>query len=224
MKTAAHSGPPDRRLERALQRAGHARVAGVDEVGRGPLAGPVVAAAVILPVRSPRWVAALRDSKQLTPHARERLAAAIRAQCACGLGSVSPQVIDQIGIGHAARLAMVRAIASLPGAVPDALIVDGRERLAHPAAQHAVVGGDARCAAVAAASIVAKVARDAMLCGLEERFPGYGFARHKGYGTAAHLAALHRLGYSTAHRLSFRPVRETLALPLSVPPTGSSAS
>lgn len=208
---AARPSVPDRVLERALQRSGYARVAGVDEVGRGPLAGPVVAAAVVLPVRSPHWVAALRDSKALTAGARERLASAIRAQCACGVGVVSAQVIDQIGIGHATRLAMVRAIDALPGAPPDALIIDGRERVAHAAEQRAVVGGDARCSAVAAASIVAKVVRDAMLCALDERFPGYGFARHKGYGTAEHLAALRGLGYSTAHRLSFRPVREALA-------------
>ena len=201
---------PTLRVERALRREGYLRIAGVDEVGRGPLAGPVVAAAVVLPERRLRWLPELRDSKLLTPGARERLSALVRRSCEWGLGAVSAQVIDQIGIGPATRLAMRRAVLSLPEE-PDALIVDGRERLEHRARQHPLVGADARCRSVAAASIVAKVARDRMMVELDARFPGYGFARHVGYATREHRERLSRLGYSTAHRLTFEPVRRALA-------------
>ena len=202
--------PPTLRVERALRREGYDRVAGVDEVGRGPLAGPVVAAAVVLPERRARWMTELRDSKLLPAARRERLAALVRRSCECGVGAVSAQVIDQIGIGPATRLAMRRAVLSLPRQ-PDALIVDGRERLEHSARQHPLVAADARCRSVAAASIVAKVARDRMMVELDARFPGYGFARHAGYATAEHRERLSLLGYSTAHRLSFAPVRSALS-------------
>lgn len=197
---------PDWRAERAFWRAGYSRVAGVDEVGRGPLAGPVVAGAVVLPFSRARWVGRLRDSKMLGPRAREELAAEVRRRCEWGLGAVSPQVIDQIGIGPAVRLAMRRAVLAL-GRTPDALVVDGRERVDCGAAQRAVPHGDALCKSVAAASVLAKVARDETMVALDGRFPGYGLARNKGYGSAEHLAALSRLGYSTVHRLSFSPVR-----------------
>jgi ribonuclease HII len=203
---------PDWRVERAFWRTGAEFVAGVDEVGRGPLAGPVVAAAVILPrrpsgeVSRAGWIGRLRDSKQLTPAEREALAPFIAEQAIWGLGIVSAQVVDQINILQATRLAMRRAVAALPQA-PDALIVDGREVVEGPITQRAEVKGDARCASVAAASIIAKVTRDRLMCALDERFPGYGLAEHKGYATPDHREALRRLGYSTIHRLSFAPVR-----------------
>lgn len=203
---------PGWRVERELWLAGASRVAGVDEVGRGPLAGPVVAAAVVLPrrpsgeVSRAGWIGRLRDSKQLSAARREELAAIIRDQADYGVGMVSAQVIDQINILRATRLAMWRAVTALPEP-PEALIVDGREVVDGGIPQRAEVKADVRCASVAAASIVAKVARDALMRDLDERFPGYGLATHKGYGTAAHLDALQQLGYSTIHRLSFAPVR-----------------
>ncbi len=203
---------PSSRVERALRRDGHARVAGVDEVGRGPLAGPVVAGAVVLPERRLRWLPELRDSKLLTARQRERLAELVRRRCEWGIGVVSTQAIDQLGIGPATRLAMRRAVLALPRP-PDALIVDGRERLEHAARQQPLVDADALCRSVSAASIVAKVARDAMMRELDGRLPGYGFARHVGYSTPEHREALRRLGYSTAHRLTFAPVRQALAAP-----------
>lgn len=208
---------PDWRAERRFWREGFGRVAGVDEVGRGPLAGPVAAGVVVLPFSRAAWVGRLRDSKQLSAAVREELAERIRAQGEWGVGLVSPQVIDQIGIGRATRLAMRRAVESLArrAAPPDALLVDGREVVEWPVGgvritQRSIVGGDARCVSVAAASIVAKVARDTLMRELDGRFPGYGLARHKGYGTAVHLRALRDHGATMVHRRSFRPVREAL--------------
>lgn len=205
-------GRPGWAVERSLWRAGFSAVAGVDEVGRGPLAGPVVAAAVIIP-RSPsgeprraRWISLLRDSKQLTEGQREALAERIRAECNWAVAAVSPQVVDQINILRATRLAMRRAVNALP-ARPDALIIDGREVVEGGLEQRSVIRGDARCASVAAASIIAKVARDSMMRDLDTTFPGYGLAENKGYGTPEHLAALSAMGYSSIHRLSFAPVR-----------------
>lgn len=202
-------------MERRLWGEGWSRVAGVDEVGRGPLAGPVVAGAVVLPGYSrARWVRGLRDSKQLDAPTREVLAASIRRHCDWGIGVVSSQVIDQIGIAPATRLAMWRALASLERP-PEALIIDGRERLAWPGPtavcrQQAVVDGDALCVSVAAASIIAKVHRDALMRALDSRFPGYGLAQHKGYATPEHLQALRERGSSTIHRYSFQPVRDAI--------------
>ncbi len=201
---------PTWRTERALWNDGRARVAGVDEVGRGPLAGPVVAGAVVLRYGRASWLSRLRDSKVLTAKVREELAAEVRDRCDWGIGAVSQQVIDQLGIAPATRLAMRRAVLAL-GAPPDALIVDGRERIDCSMEQRAQVRADAMCKSVAAASIVAKVARDAIMERLAERFPGYGMERNKGYASAEHLDALARLGYSTAHRLSFEPVRAAIA-------------
>lgn len=217
-----HSAPiPSRRagsrpgwaVERSLWRVGLFRVAGVDEVGRGPLAGPVVAAAVLLPRTASGapcragWIRALDDSKALTARQRERLAAVIRAECEWSLAAVSPQVIDQVNILQATRLAMRRAVAGLP-ARPDALIIDGNEVAGSGLPERSVVHADARCVSVAAASIVAKVARDAIMEELNQVFPGYGFAEHKGYATGVHREAITRLGPTTVHRLSFAPVRE----------------
>jgi ribonuclease HII len=185
------------------------RVAGVDEVGRGPLAGPVYAGAVVLPSSRPRWISQLNDSKVLEAAAREELSRHILARCDWGIGAVSQQVIDQIGIVKATRLAMKLAVSQLRE-VPDALIVDGREVVAGPVEQRAVIDADALSKSVAAASIIAKVARDAHMCDLDQLFPGYGLARNKGYSSREHLDALARLGYSTVHRLTFAPVRAAL--------------
>ena len=200
---------PTWQVENAIWRAGFARVAGVDEVGRGPLAGPVVAGAVVLPYSRARWVGRLRDSKLLDAPTREELAGEIRERCDWGIGVVSPHVIDQLGMTRATRLAMRRAVLALP-APPDALIVDGREVVECEAPQRAVIDGDALCPSVAAASIVAKVARDAMMDSLDARFAGYGFASNKGYATPDHRRALHDLGPSSVHRLLFAPVLEAL--------------
>jgi len=193
---------------RALFAAGARVVAGVDEVGVGPLAGPVVAAAVVLPARVD--LAGLDDSKRLTPAARERLAAAIRAQAvALALAEVSPEEIDAEDVLRAAREAMRRAIAAL-AVRPDHALVDGRPVPDLGCPQTALIGGDARDASIAAASIVAKVYRDARMREEDARHPGYGFAVHVGYATAAHLRALRRLGPSPIHRRSFAPVAEAL--------------
>lgn len=214
LSVSRRAGPrPGWAVERSLWREGLLHVAGVDEVGRGPLAGPVVAAAVVLPRTASGapgragWIRALDDSKVLTARQRERLAAIIRAECEWNLAAVSPQVIDQVNILQATRLAMRRAVAGLP-ARPAALIIDGNEVAGSGLPERSVAHADARCVSVAAASIIAKVARDAMMEELDQVFPGYGFAEHKGYATDVHRAAITRLGPTTVHRLSFAPVRE----------------
>ncbi|MEM6487859.1 MAG: ribonuclease HII [Pseudomonadota bacterium] len=185
-----------------------APVAGVDEVGRGPLAGPLVAAAVILPAG---WVPAGLDDSKRVPEARRRtLAAAIRAEAAVGLAVIEVEEIDTMGLGPANDAALCRALAALPRS-PAAALVDGRRLprgLAVPG--RAVVGGDGSVAAIAAASIVAKVARDAMMAALDLCHPGYGWAENRGYGTARHLEALATLGPTAQHRRSFAPVKEAL--------------
>ena len=193
-----------------------ARLAGVDEAGRGPLAGPVVAAAVILPL-APR-IEGLDDSKRLAPAVRERLALAIRAGAvAWGLGCADAAEIDALNILEATLLAMRRALLSLP-VRPLAIQVDGNRApstagLGLAAPLVTVVGGDAREAAIAAASILAKTWRDAFMVAAEARAPGYGFAAHKGYGTPAHVRALGQLGPCPLHRRSFEPVRLAGTLP-----------
>jgi ribonuclease HII len=183
----------------------HPLTAGVDEAGRGPLAGPVAAAAVILDPARP--IAGLDDSKRLTPRAREALEPLIqqRALAWC-VAFASAAEIDAINILEASLLAMRRAVAGL-GTVPAAVWVDGNRTTDFGAPARAIVGGDARVAAIAAASILAKVARDRVMAGLDLDYPGYGFAAHKGYPTPAHRAALIRLGPCPEHRLSFAPVR-----------------
>ncbi|WP_201745046.1 ribonuclease HII [Aidingimonas lacisalsi] len=185
-------------------------LAGVDEVGRGPLVGAVVAAAVILDPETP--IPGLVDSKTLTARRRECLDQDIREfALAFAVAEASPAEVDEFNIYHATHLAMRRAVDALP--VPaEYLLVDGNRLPGHDLPGQAVVKGDARHPAIAAASILAKVYRDAQMTHLDSRYPGYGFARHKGYPTAEHLAALERLGPLPEHRRSFAPVKRQLAL------------
>lgn len=182
--------------------------AGVDEAGRGPLAGPVFAAAVILDPRQP--ITGLADSKRLASGRREQVAADIRARAlAWAVASASVDEIDRFNILQASLLAMQRAVQALePG--PQRVLVDGNRCPALPCEAIAVIGGDARVPAISAASILAKVTRDRCLNELHVYYPQYGFDRHKGYPTAAHLAALDRFGPTPEHRRSFAPVRRIL--------------
>ena len=181
---------------------------GVDEAGRGPLAGPVVAAAVILPPGTS--LSGLNDSKKLSPRQRERLAAEIRATAlAWAVAEASAAEIDEWNILRATLRAMARAVAALP-VMPDEVLVDGNQAPALEVPVRTIIGGDALEPAIMAASILAKTHRDARLVALDARYPEYGFARHKGYGTAAHLAALARLGPCPEHRRSFAPVRAAI--------------
>lgn len=194
--------------ELAALRERGAPVAGVDEVGRGPLAGDVVAAAVILDPARP--IAGLADSKRLAAGRRETLAAVIREQAlAWALGRASVEEIDRVNILEASLLAMHRAVDGLATA-PEHVLVDGNRLPRWPYRAEAVVGGDGLHGEIAAASILAKVTRDGELAGLAERYPGYGFDRHKGYPTREHLDALARLGPTPVHRRSFGPVRRLL--------------
>ena len=181
-------------------------VAGVDEAGRGPLAGPVVAAAVILDDARP--IAGLADSKRLSARQRDRLHDLICAQAlCCSVAMASEEEIDRYNILQATLLAMRRAVDGLR-LRPARVLVDGNRLPSLDVLAEAVVGGDAKVAAISAASILAKVRRDRLCDELDQRFPAYGFARHKGYGTPEHLDALKRLGPTQAHRRSFAPVRE----------------
>jgi len=197
------------RLRARLHADGVRLVAGVDEVGMGPLAGPVVAGAVVLPDEPD--LPGLDDSKRLTRAARERLAGAIREQAlAFAIGTVPPVEVDRRNVYQAGLEAMRRAIRGL-SLTPDHLLVDGRSIPDLELPQTRIVGGDRSDGSIAAASIIAKVHRDALMRRLERRYPGYGFVRHKGYATREHLEALRRLGPCPVHRRSFAPV---LQLPL----------
>lgn len=204
--TGYAAGMPDYSLESA---AG-GRVAGIDEAGRGPLAGPVVAAAVVLPRPVPPALAALLDdSKKLTAARREAAFAALRATAGAeiGIGAASVAEITRINILQAALLAMRRAVARL-AVPPDLALVDGNQPPALPCAVRCVVGGDGLSLSIAAASIVAKVVRDRAMARLARRYPGYGWQRNAGYGTAAHRAALLALGATRHHRPGFGPVSQ----------------
>ena len=192
--------------ENAARRLGARLIAGLDEVGRGPLFGPVVAAAVILPNNCrPQG---LDDSKKLTEHKREQLDIEIRAcAVAFAIAAVDVSTIDRINIRRASLLAMRCAVEQLVQQ-PDFLLIDGRDTIDWPCPQRAVIKGDAISLSIAAASVLAKVYRDRMIVALDSEYPGYGLARHKGYGTAAHLAALERLGPTPLHRRSFAPVAQ----------------
>ncbi len=179
-------------------------VAGVDEAGRGPLAGPVVAAAVILDARAP--IQGLADSKQLSPRRREQLFDEIRAKAlCCSIAQASVQEIDRLNILQATMLAMQRAVQGLR-LKPNKVLVDGNRLPPLEVLAEAVVSGDTLIPAISAASILAKVTRDRLLDELHAVYPGYGFDRHKGYGTAQHLLALQTLGPLAIHRRSFSPV------------------
>lgn len=179
-------------------------VAGVDEAGRGCLAGPVVAGAVILP--RDYHLPGLTDSKALTAVKREHLAQAIKAQAlSWALGFSWPKEIEDLNILQASLLAMARAVTAL-ACVPDHILVDGNQPLPLFITQQSIVGGDILCPCISAASIVAKTFRDALMIGLDKRYPGYGFAKHKGYATQRHQKALRTLGPCVAHRYSFRGV------------------
>ncbi len=195
---------------------GSAVIAGVDEAGRGPLAGPVVAAAVIMPCDRP--IAGVDDSKRLTPRKREKLLVEILSRArAVGLGVVDAELIDRLHILRATEKAWYFALCGLR-LRPDLILIDGPQPLrdlppsCRGATVRSVVDGDARSYAVAAASIVAKCLRDALMQGYDRQHPGYGFARHKGYGTREHLVNLRRLGPCPIHRQSFAPVAEARAI------------
>lgn len=196
--------------ERALWEAGIERIAGVDEVGMGPLAGPVVAAAVVLP----RGVDldGVRDSKLLNAKQRGELETAIRAAAlGIGIGVVDHDEVDSLNVYQAGLAAMARAVAALP-LEPEHLLVDARQVPGCEVRQTCVAGGDRTVYSIAVASIVAKVHRDRLMAEMDARYPGYGFARHAGYATAAHLRALRDLGPCPIHRRSFAPVRAALGL------------
>ena len=191
-----------RTLENALRKRGFARVAGADEAGRGALAGPVVAAAVVLDPGT--RIAGIRDSKLLTPAARERLYREITRCSHWATVSASPARVDLLNVHQASLDALRRALAALDP-LPSFALVDGFAVPGLDVPQRAVVGGDRRSATIAAASIVAKVTRDCEMVRLHAADPRYGFDRHKGYATRRHVEALSRFGYSDAHRRSFRP-------------------
>jgi ribonuclease HII len=193
-------------FERQAQARGYRSVAGIDEAGRGPLAGPVVAAAVILPEAFD--LPGLTDSKQLSAKARERLYPLIRAQAlAVGIGVGRVEEIDRINILQSTLRSMQRAVGRL-GVPADFLLIDGNVPVPLGLAQQTLVKGDSRSLSIAAASVVAKVVRDRIMCALDRIHPGYGFAGHKGYGSAAHLDTIARLGPSPCHRRTFGGVRE----------------
>jgi ribonuclease HII len=195
--------PATRTLENSLRRVGFVHVAGCDEVGRGCLAGPVVAAAVVL--HPDRHVPGVCDSKTVPAAERERLYDQIlSAAIAWAVGAADPTEIDRVNIHQASLRAMQRAVLLL-APLPDIVLVDAFRVPDLPMAQRGVLHGDRRCSAIAAASIVAKVTRDRQMLDLHGRDPRYGFDRHKGYATADHLEAVARFGYSEAHRRSFRP-------------------
>ncbi len=199
---------PDFSLETELARSGCAWIVGVDEVGRGPLAGPVTAAAVRLnPDDLPQG---LQDSKRLGGAARELLFAQIMARATVGIGHATPAEIDEINILQATYLAMHRAIAALP-VPPDHLLIDGN-RLPRdlPCGAQAVVKGDGKVMSIAAASIIAKVTRDRIMADLDQRYPGYGWAENAGYPTKRHKNAIADLGPTPEHRRSFAPIRKIL--------------
>ena len=198
------SGPAARRtIENAVRRLGFARVAGVDEVGRGCLAGPVVVAAVVLDPT--RRIIGLRDSKLMTSAARDRLFDQIVTHSAAWTLAVAhPHEVDRLNVHRASLRAMQQAVTKLVP-LPDFVLVDGFRIPGLFIPQRPVVKGDRKCAAIAAASILAKVTRDRQMQELHAQDPRYGFDRHKGYATPAHLAAVARFGYSAVHRRSFRP-------------------
>lgn len=202
---------PTRAKEKKLAAAGYHLIAGIDEVGRGALAGPVVAAAVILPPRlKAPWLKLVRDSKQLSSSQREALFPPIeQAAMARGIGIVPAEEIDTEGIVAATRRAMCLAVNQLSCAA-DFLLIDALDLPALPIPQESLIRGDCLCFSISCASILAKVTRDRIMREMDTLYPGYGFQQHKGYGTEEHLSSLRRLGPSPVHRRSFAPVKELL--------------
>ena len=196
------------KLEKAARKLGFLRIAGVDEVGRGPMFGPVVAAAVIL---APRYrMEGLNDSKKLTEKKRNQLDVEIRASAvAWAIAAVDVKTIDRINIRKASLLAMKQAVSQL-ALTPDYLLIDGMDTIDFACPQQACIQGDGTSFSIAAASVVAKVYRDRLLVELDAQFPGYGLASHKGYCCPAHLAALARLGPTPLHRRNWSPVAQTM--------------
>jgi ribonuclease HII len=216
LKARSHkstSQPPSLVEENGLSFRGYRLIAGIDEAGRGALAGPVVAAAVILP-QSPDfpWLQSVRDSKETPPAKRESLFSLITQEAsAIGVGVIDHQIIDSIGILKATRAAMCQAVEQLTCS-PDFLLIDYLTLPQLRISQKPIVRGDKLCLSIACASIIAKVTRDRIMVELDQLHPGYGFARHKGYGTRHHVACLHQHGPSPIHRRYFAPVREASRL------------
>lgn len=193
-------------FEKTAHSSGFMSVAGIDEAGRGPLAGPVIAAAVILPARL--IIDGVDDSKKLTPDKRERLFEIImKKSLSIGVGIVNPAEIDRINILQATRRAMLDAVNNL-STQPDYLLIDGINTIDSSIPQKTIKKGDSLSLSIAAASIIAKVSRDRLMVEMDSKYPGYGFAGHKGYGSAAHLDAIRRIGPSPIHRLTFGGVKE----------------
>ena len=208
---------PDFALELTARKAGYWPVAGTDEAGRGPLAGPVVAAAVVLdPKRIPKGI---DDSKRLTAERREELFEEICATASFAVAFASPARIDRDNILRASLWALARAVHALPE-MPKHVFVDGRDRLDTPCDCEAVIGGDGLVLSIAAASIIAKVTRDRLMCALAQDCPGYGFESHKGYAVPEHLEALDRLGPTVHHRRLFAPVVAARARQAAISATG----
>lgn len=205
---------PDATEEVALQEAGYALVAGLDEAGRGAWAGPLVAAAVVVPALSgglPHGLGSVRDSKLLTAEQRvEAYHQLLASACSIGVGCVSSIEVELLGLTAANEIAMMRAVELLP-IEPGALLVDAFRLRSWSGRQKGIVHGDARCISIAAASVVAKVVRDRWMVALDAHYPGYGLAEHKGYGVPSHRRALGRLGPSAIHRQSYRPVAALVA-------------
>ena len=202
---------PSRTEEKKLAKQGYELIAGIDEVGRGALAGPVVAAAVILPLRlKGDWLSEVRDSKQLSPIKRGSLFHHIhKAAISVGIGMTPPKLIDTQGIVKATQLAMKAAINQL-SPPPQFLLIDYMSLPEVPLHQQGITNGDQLCFTIACASIIAKVSRDHLMIELDRAYPGYGLAQHKGYCTKKHISSLHQLGPCPIHRQSFRPVRDVI--------------
>ena len=208
------SEPPSLAEENGLSAQGYRFIAGIDEAGRGALAGPVVAAAVILP-QFPDfpWLNSVRDSKEIPPVKRESLFSLIKGEAvAIGIGIVAPQTIDVIGILNATKVAMCQAVEQL-SCSPDFLLIDYLRLPQLRISQKPIIRGDKLCLSIACASIIAKVTRDRIMVELDQLYPGYGLAHHKGYGTRAHVSYLCQRGPLPIHRHSFAPVREAAQLP-----------
>ncbi len=200
---------PDFETEQALLKQGFSVIGGVDEVGRGCWAGPVVAACVVLDqqVIDAERVTEIRDSKVLSKTKREHLDTLIKDFSVWAIGECSAQEIDSIGIGKATQLAMLRAVQAL-SVKPNHLLLDGREAVALPITQRSIIDGDATVLSIAAASIVAKVYRDALMTNFDLEYPGYGFSQHVGYGTKQHQEALKERGTTPLHRTSYKPIQK----------------